>query len=163
MNTVTTNRPQLETIRNLPIGEVAQLPAEYLALLQEDATAALDASKKAKDSIEAAIVLRFSEPAQALRREAGKDTGTVRFEQDGVTIVADLPKRVDWDQALIADLVERIRAGGDDPGQYVEIAIKVPERKYTAWPDHIRRQFEPARTVRTGKPSISLHLGEHGQ
>lgn len=163
MNTVTTNRPQLETIRNLLIGEVAQLPAEHLALLQEDATAALDASKKAKDWIEAAIVLRFSEPAQALRREAGKDTGTVRFEQDGVTIVADLPKRVDWDQALIADLVERIRAGGDDPGQYVEIAIKVPERKYTAWPDHIRRQFEPARTVRTGKPSISLHLGERGQ
>lgn len=163
MNTVTTNRPQLETIRNLPIGEVAQLPAEHLALLQEDATAALDASKKAKDWIEAAIVLRFSEPAQALRREAGKDTGTVRFEQDGVTILADLPKRVDWDQALIADLVERIRAGGDDPGQYVEIAIKVPERKYTAWPDHIRRQFEPARTVRTGKPSISLHLGERGQ
>ncbi len=163
MNTVITNRPQLETIRNLPIGEVAQLPAEHLALLQEDATAVLDASKKAKDWIEAAIVLRFSEPAQALRREAGKDTGTVRFEQDGVTIVADLPKRVDWDQALIADLIERIRAGGDDPGQYVEIAIKVPERKYTAWPDHIRRQFEPARTVRTGKPSISLHLGEHGQ
>ena len=163
MNTVTTNRPQLEAIRNLPIGEIAQLPAEYLALLQEDATAALDASKKAKDWIEAAIVLRFSEPAQALRREAGKDTGTVRFEQDGVTIVADLPKRVDWDQALIADLVERIRAAGDDPNQYVDVAIKVPERKYTAWPDHIRRQFEPARTVKTGKPSISLHLGERAQ
>lgn len=163
MNTVTTNRPQLTTIRSLPIGEIAQLPAEHLALLQEDATAALDASKKAKDWIEAAIVLRFSERAQALRREVGKDTGTVRFEQDGVTVVADLPKRVDWDQALIAAVVERIRAGGDDPDQYVEIAIKVPERKYTAWPDHIRRQFEPARTVRTGKPSISLHLGEHGQ
>jgi hypothetical protein len=163
VNTVTTNRPQLETIRNLPIGEIAQLPAEHLALLQEDAAAALDSSKKAKDWIEAAIALRFSEQAQAVRREAGKDTGTVRFDCDGVTVVADLPKRVDWDQALIADLVERIRAGGDDPGQYVEIAIKVPERKYTAWPDHIRRQFEPARTVRTGKPSISLHLGEHGQ
>jgi len=107
--------------------------------------------------------LRFANRAQALRREAGKDTGTVRFDCDGVTVVAELPKRVDWDQALIAGVVERIRAGGDDPGQYVEIAIKVPERKYTAWPDHIRRQFEPARTVRTGKPSISLHLGEHGQ
>ena len=163
MNTVTTNRPQLDTIRNLPIGEIAQLPAEHLALLQEDATGALDASKKTKDWIDGAIALRFADRAQALRREAGKDTGTVRFESDGVTVVADLPKRVDWDQALIAGVVERIRAGGDDPDQYVEIAIKVPERKYTAWPDHIRRQFEPARTVRTGKPSISLHLGEYGQ
>ena len=163
MSNNTTNRPRLDDIGIMPIGEIAQLPAEHLALLQEDASAALDATKKAKDWIDGAIVLRFADHVQALRREAGKDTGTVRFEQDGVTVVADLPKKVDWDQSLIAAVVERIRAGGDDPGQYVEIAIKVPERKYTAWPEHIRRQFEPARTVRTGKPSISLHLGERAQ
>lgn len=155
-----TNRPRLEAIRNLPIGEIAQLPTEHLALLQEDAAAAFDASKQLKEWVDSAIALRFADQAQALRREAGKDTGTVRFEQDGVTVVADLPKKVDWDQSLIAAVVERIRNSGDDPDQYVEIAIKVPERKYTAWPDHIRRQFEPARTVKTGKPSISLQLGE---
>ena len=154
------NRPPLDSIRTLPIGEVAALPAEHLALLQEDATAALDASKKAKDWIDGAIALRFGDQAQALRREAGKDTGTVRFEQDGVTVVVDLPKRVDWDQALIAGVVERIRAAGDDPTQYVDIAIKVPERKYTAWPESIRTAFAPARTVKTGKPSFRLSLGE---
>ena len=154
------NRPTLDSIRMLPIGEVAALPAEHLALLQEDAAAALDASKKAKDWIDGAIALRFADHVQALRREAGKDTGTVRFEQDGVTVVADLPKRVDWDQALIAGVVERIRAAGDDPTQYVDIAIKVPERKYTAWPESIRNAFAPARTVRTGKPSFVLTLKE---
>lgn len=158
MSTTTTNRPQLEAIRNLPIGEIAQLPAEHLALLQEDASAALDASKKAKDWIEGAITLRFADQAQALRREAGKDTGTVRFEQDGVTVVADLSKRVDWDQALIAAVVERIRTAGDDPTQYVDIAIKVPERKYTAWPESIRTAFAPARTVNTGKQTFRLSL-----
>ena len=158
-----TNRPRLEAIRNLPIGEIAQLPTEHLALLQEDAAAAFDASKQLKEWVDSAIALRFADQAQALRREAGKDTGTVRFDRDGVTVVADLPKKVDWDQTLIADVVERIRAAGDDPNQYVDVAIKVPERKYTAWPDHIRRQFEPARTVKTGKPSISLHLGERAQ
>ncbi|MCX7366316.1 MAG: hypothetical protein NTV97_31495 [Alphaproteobacteria bacterium] len=155
-----TNRPTLDSLRMLPIGEVAALPAEHLALLQEDATAALDASKKAKDWIDGAIALRFADQAQALRREAGKDTGAVRFEHDGVTVVADLPKRVDWDQALIAGVVERIRAAGDDPTQYVDIAIKVPERKYTAWPESIRTAFAPARTVRTGKPSFVLTLVE---
>jgi len=154
------NRPPLDSIRTLPIGEVAALPAEHLALLQEDAAAALDASKKVKDWIDGAIALRFADHVQALRREAGKDTGTVRFEQDGVTVVADLPKRVDWDQALIAAVVERIRAAGDDPVQYVDIAIKVPERKYTAWPESIRTAFAPARTVKTGKPSFRLSLGE---
>ena len=129
-------------------------------MLQEDASAALDASKKAKDWIDGAIALRFADHVQALRREAGKDTGPVRFEQDGVSVVADLPKRVDWDQALIAGVVERIRAAGDDPTQYVDIAIKVPERKYTAWPENIRTAFAPARTVRTGKPSFVLTLKE---
>jgi hypothetical protein len=154
------NRPTLDSIRMLPIGDIAGLPAEHLALLQEDAAAALDASKKAKDWIDGAIALRFADHVQALRREAGKDTGTVRFEQDGVTVVADLPKRVDWDQALIAGVVERIRAAGDDPTQYVDIAIKVPERKYTAWPESIRTAFAPARTVKTGKPSFVLTLTE---
>ncbi len=161
MSNNTTNRPRLDDIGIMPIGEIAQLPAEHLALLQEDASAALDATKKAKDWIDGAIVLRFADHVQALRREAGKDTGTVRFEQDGVTVVADLPKRVDWDQALITGVVERIRAAGDDPTQYVDIAIKVPERKYTAWPENIRTAFAPARTVKTGKPSFVLTLKEH--
>ena len=74
--------------------------------------------------------------------------------------MADLPKRVDWDQALITGVVERIRAAGDDPTQYVDIAIKVPERKYIAWPENIRTAFAPARTVRTGKPSFVLTLAK---
>jgi hypothetical protein len=158
-----TNRPRLDSIRTLPIGEVAQFPAEHLALLQEDAAAALEATKKAKDWIDGAISLRFADHVQALRREAGKDTGTVRFEQDCVTVVADLPKRVDWDQALIAGVVERIRAAGDDPNQYVDITIKVPERKYTAWPENIRTAFAPARTVRMGKQSITLSFMENAR
>ncbi len=155
-----TNRPRLDSISTLPIGEVAALPAEYLALLQQEAGAALKTAKTVVDWIDGAIALRFADHVQALRREAGKDTGTVRFEQDGVTVVADLPKRVDWDQSLIAGVVERIRAAGDDPTQYVDIAIKVPERKYTAWPESIRTAFAPARTVKTGKPSFVLTPGE---
>ena len=155
-----TNRPTLDSIRTLPIGEVAALPAEHLALLQEDAAAALKTAKTIVDWIDGAIALRFADHAQALRRETGKDTGTVRFEQDGVTVVAGLPKKVDWDQALIAGVDERIRAAGDDPTQYVDIAIKVPERKYTSWPESIRTAFAPARTVKTGKPSFRLSLDE---
>jgi hypothetical protein len=160
---IETNRPHLEDVGHMPIGEIAVLPVDHLALLQEDAAAALEASRQLKEWIDAAIVLRFSDRAQVLRCEAGKDTGTVRFEQDGVTVVADLPKKVDWDQRLVADVVERIRASGEDPGEYVDITIKVPERKYTAWPANIRAAFAPARTVKTGKPSITLSLREAGK
>lgn len=153
-----TNRPTLEHIRTLPIGEIAALPAEHLAILQQDASASLKSAKTMAEWLDGAIAMRFADRAQTLRLESGKDTGTVRFEDDGVSVDAYLPKRVDWDQTQLAALVERIRADGDDPSQYVDIAFKVPERKYSAWPNHIRTKFEPARTVKTGKPSITLSL-----
>jgi hypothetical protein len=148
----------LEAIRNIPVDEIAEIPAEHLALLQEDAGGALEAAKRMKDRLDDAIALRFANHADAERRAAGKDTGTVRFDRDGVTVVADLPKKVDWDQTLITGVVERIRAAGDDPRQYVDIAIKVPERKYAAWPENIRSAFAPARTVKTGKQTFRLSI-----
>lgn len=153
-----TNRPQLDEIRKMPVGEIVKLPAEHLALLQDDATAALEAAKRLKDWLEGAIALRYAERASGLRRAESKDTGTIRFNDENVCIVADLPKKVDWDQALIADVVARIRAAGDDPSEYVDISFKVPERKFTAWPEAIRAAFAPARTVQTGKPTFRLIL-----
>jgi hypothetical protein len=152
------NRPLLADICELPIGEIAALPADQLALLQEDATAALQSAKSLVDWLDAAIALRYADRAQALRREQTKDSGTVRFDDGDITVVADLPKKVDWDQAQLAAIVQRIRAGGEDPADYVETAFKVPERKYAAWPKPIRDAFAPARTVKTGKPSFELKL-----
>ena len=71
-------------------------------------------------------------------------------------MVADLPKRVDWDQGRLADMVARIEEAGDDPTEYVDLAFKVPERKYAAWPEAIRQGFEPARTVRPGTLKVEI-------
>ena len=152
------NHPTLDSIRRLPIGEITKLPADHLALLQEDARAAIEAVKRASDRIDGAIALRYEQRAIAARADQRKDTGTVRFADGDVTIVADLQKRVEWDQARLAAVVERIRTAGDDPTEYVEIIYKVAERAYTAWPGHIRDAFSAARTVRTGKPTFKLSL-----
>jgi len=63
---------------------------------------------------------------------------------------------VEWDQARLAALVEQIRAGGENPSEYVTIEFKVPERAYTAWPERIRQAFQSARTVRTGRQVFKL-------
>jgi len=160
INTLQTNRITLDVLRTMPIGEIATLPADQLSLLQEDAEAAFEVAKKLKEWIEGAISLRYGERAACLRAAQNKDAGTVRFDDGPVTIVADLPKRVEWDQTQLTALVERIRAAGENPSEYVEVAFKVPERKYAAWPAHIRAAFAPARTVKTGKPSFVLRLRE---
>ena len=152
------NRPSLDAARRLPVSAILTLPAEHLALLQEDARAALDAANRMRDWIEGAIALRYEQRAVGARAVAGKDTGTVRFQDGTVEVVVDLPKRVDWDQPRLASLAEQIRTGGEDPGQYVEVSFKVSERAYTAWPERIRAAFEPARTVRTGRATYRLAI-----
>jgi hypothetical protein len=156
--TVLINRPTLADIRHMPIGQVLELPPEHLALLQADARDALDAAKRLLDWIEGAIALRYQQRAVAARAAAGKDTGTVRFQDGEVEIVADLPKKVEWDQARLATLAEQMRAGGEDPADYLEVSFKVAERAYGAWPERIRQAFAPARTVRTGKPTYRLAI-----
>lgn len=157
-----TNRPTIATVRHMPVAEVITLPAEHLALLQEEARSTLEMAKRAVDWIEGAISLRYEQRAIAARGAAGKDTGTVHFEDGAVSITADLPKRVDWDQRQLAGLVERIRAGGENPGDYVEVSFKVAERAYAAWPERIRTVFEPARTVRPGRQTFKLTLNPEG-
>ena len=111
------NRPQLGDIRTMPIGEIAALPAAVLALLQEEAEEAAKAARSLADWLNGAIALRYGDRAAAARRAEGKDTGTVRFDDDEVTVIADLPKKVEWDQAELATLVAAIRAEDGDPGR----------------------------------------------
>ena len=158
MNAIPANRPNLDAARRMPVAELLALPAEHLALLQEDARATLDAANRMRDWIEGTVALRYEQRAVSARVAAGKDTGTVRFQDGTVEVIVDLPKRVDWDQPRLASLADQIRAGGEDPSQYVEVSFKVSERAYTAWPDRIRAAFEPARTVRSGKPSYRLTI-----
>ena len=150
------NHITLDALRQMPIGDIVTMPSEVLAVLQEDADAALKSAKSMKDWLDGAIAQKFGDRAREARAAIAKDTGIVRFTDGAITIVADLPKKVDWDQAKLAALVETIRGSGEDPGQYIEISFSVSERAYGAWPDAIRRAFEPARTLRTGKPTFRL-------
>jgi uncharacterized Zn ribbon protein len=144
----------------MQIGEIAALPAPMLALLQNEAEEAAKAARGLADWLNGAIALRYGDRAAAARRAEGKDTGTVRLEDGEVTVIADLPKKVEWDQAELATLVTAIRAEDGDPAEYVDTVFRVPERKYAAWPRHIRAAFERARTVSSGRPSFRLALRE---
>lgn len=157
------NTPCLDEIVQMPIGEVAALPTDVLASLAQDADTAARSAKSAKDWLDGVIARKFADRAAEQRRTEGKDTGSARFHDGDVTVVADLPKRVDWDQPMLADLVERIKSDGEDPREYVDISFKVSERKYAAWPNHIKSVFQDARTVRTGKETFKLIVREDGQ
>lgn len=154
------NHITLADIRRMAVGQIAALPADQLALLKGAADEQLTQAKSLSDWLDGAISLKYADRAAECRHEAAKDTGTIRFEDDGVTVIAELPKRIDWDQALLAQIAENIAAAGEDPKEFIETKLSVSERKYGALPESWRKGFEPARTVRTGKPKFRLVLNE---
>ncbi|MDA8252398.1 MAG: hypothetical protein M0Z28_24970 [Rhodospirillales bacterium] len=143
-----------------PAGELAALQSDALFQLKIDATDLLSAAKAIVEHIDRALELKYADRAQALRLAAGKDTGVVHFDDGHVRITADLAKRVEWDQQRLADIVRRIADSGDDPTEYVDVAYRVSETKFNAWPESLKSAFAPARTLKTGKPGFRLALLE---
>ena len=147
-----------EQVLATPAGTLAQQPAELLFSIKNAAADLLASGKALSDHIDQAIDFKWSERARNLRHDAGKDTGVVHFDDGNVRVTADLPKKVDWDQARLAEITRRISDSGDDAKQYVEISYRVSETKFNAWPETLKSAFEAARTVKSGKPSYRLAL-----
>ena len=146
----------LNQLREWPPGKVASLPIEVLAALADSLAEMKTFVADAEARLNAGLDVRFGDRARQLRAADGKDGGRVRLGDGLFVIVADVPKRIDWDQDKLAAIVGRIRQAGDDPTEYVRTTYEVSERAYTAWPSTIRRLFEPARTVRLGKPRYAI-------
>lgn len=141
-----------------PAGELAELSSESLFKLKNDAADLLAAAKAIVEHVDRALDLRYAQRAHQLRLAAGKDTGVVHFDDGQVRITADLPKKVEWDQAKLNDITRRIAANGEDPTEYVEISYRISETKFNAWPETLKCAFAPARTLKTGKPGFRLAL-----
>ena len=93
---------------------------------------------------------------QELQRRFQERTGTVRFAQGAFTVVAELPKRVDYNQAKLRAAVEELRLRGEDPNDYVAFEISVPESNWHGFTPGIRELFQDARTVKSGRQSFKL-------
>ena len=152
------NRPIPEQILSTPVGDLALQSSELLYQFKNDAADLLALAKATVDHLDRALDLKYAKRAHELRLAAGKDTGVVHFDDGQVQVTADLPKKVEWDQKKLADLVRRMTANGDNPAEYVEISYRVSETKFNAWPETLKSAFAPARTLKTGKPGFRLAL-----
>src|SRR5512147_846939 len=128
MPTTMPNRVIIDDIPTIPIDEIAALPTDQLALLMEEAAEALERARRIKDGLDGALDLKYGARASAARSASGKAAGTVRFQDGDFVVIADLPKRVRWDQQRLDEAVEIIRRHwDDDPGQYVRTELRGSE------------------------------------
>lgn len=147
-----------DQVLSTPIGDLAAKSSEVLFQLRNESADLLAAAKAIADHVDRALDLKYADQARSVRLATGKDTGVVHFDDGRVRITADLPKKIDWDQQRLADIVRRIAANGDDPAEYVEISYRVSEAKFSAWPESLKSAFAPARTLKTGKAGFRLAL-----
>jgi hypothetical protein len=154
------NIPSVDDMLNMPVTELALMPPNLLAAVQAEIDVAMDRMKAVTERFALALEVRYAARASECRGHEGKDTGTIRFEDDGVTVIAYLPKRIDWDQGKLAEIAANIASAGEDPSDFIDTKLTVSERKFGALPESWRKGFEPARTVRSGKPKFRLVLNE---
>ena len=136
--------------------DLAALPAEQLREIHFNLAQLVEWVKKAQAKTHNAMKRRYAEQERAARSEAGKDFGTVHFQDGPILVTVDTPKRVAWDQKQLAEMAKRIAASGDRIEDYLDVEFSVPESRFTNWPTALREQFAAARTVKPGKASYDL-------
>lgn len=146
----------LEEVGNFMMAELEVMPLAELNELMQRVSSTEESARQYKQFLQAVMHHRFGIKANQLRQDAGKTTGVVRFEDDGFFVISDLPKRPEYDQRKLKEAVDALRRWGEDPEDYVGIEFKVSETKFGAWPPAVRDLFEPARTIKAGKPTYKL-------
>jgi hypothetical protein len=150
------NKVNLEDVPNIPVGTLSKLTAQELLSLQEQATQFLQRAKMLKDWLDNSISLKYREVAANIRQLDSKNSGTIHFTDGDYKITSVLPKKIEWDQERLKDVVIAIKQHGENPDEYVESSYRVSETKYTAWPEHIKNIFRPARLFKVGKESFVI-------
>jgi hypothetical protein len=117
---------------------------EALAKLKELREQKAELAKAEKQIVEQ-LALKYAD-------QLAGQYGTVYI--DGIKF--SVPKQVKWDQEKLAAMWEKISLTNEDPFEYMTVERHVPESRYKAWPEFIKEQFEPARTVTTGNVTIKL-------
>lgn len=154
---MSSNRVSLAQFERMPGSDAIKLTTEDLSMLLEDYTELRARTEMLGIKLQDTMAARYGDTAQQLRQASGDGhSGRVRWVDGEYAIVSDAPKKVAYDQALLAKAVEQIRAQGEDPAEYVEVRYVVQENKWKAWPSKIQQIFLPARTVSTGKHSYSI-------
>lgn len=128
--------------------DLAALPVEKLEMLSALLSMEDEALKRRKERLHKALVSRFGQ---------GLQPGTHWTDASGRKVKIEVPKQVEWDQGGLQSVAEHIkRKMGEDPREYIEFKLFVPENRYRAWPEAIKSLFEPSRTVSAGKPRFTF-------
>ena len=150
-------------VAEMSVAQIVALPADQLQEAHVNLLTLQTAIKGVLDRFTAALDQRYAEQAIAARQANGRDFGVCHLTDGPLRITVDVPKRVQWDQAQLAEIAQRIAAAGDKVSDYIDTDYSVSESRFNAWPSTLKETFTKARTVKPGKASYRLALVQETQ
>lgn len=150
-------------VAEMSVAQIAALPADQLQEAHVNLLTLQTAIKAVLDRFAVALDQRYAEQAIAARQANGRDFGVCHLTDGALRITVDVPKRVQWDQAQLAEIAQRIAAAGDKVSDYIDTDYSVSESRFNAWPSTLKETFSKARTVKPGKASYRLALVQETQ
>lgn len=143
-----------QILDTMPPAEASQLPAEILLKLQNEVEREGDIAKSHARMLGVVFAMRYSGPEQQQRSVQAKPTGRVRLEDDGIMVVANAIKKVEWNREILSEALGRMLP--DVAQRYGKWSVVVEERLFNEAPAVIKAAFEPARTVSVSKSTYRL-------
>jgi hypothetical protein len=107
---------------------------------------------KQKKRIVETFVARKHDELEALLAAKDEPYGTVHVGNFEVAY----GKKVSYDQEKLAVIAKEIADAGEKVSDYIKIEYDISESKFKAWPEPIKAQFIPARTVARGNPTVKV-------
>jgi hypothetical protein len=153
------NMKNLSVIETSSAKEISQLEVYDLMDLSDQVAKLTSHAKEMKEKLEDGLNLKFSEAVKNNLRSENKDTGTTRFFDGAFQIIAEVPKKVTWDQEKMEELIKRIP--DERRKAMVKITYAIEERKYAELPHEYQELFREARMITPGKIRYQINLGEN--
>lgn len=151
-----------QELNELSVMQLVNLTTHQLHEIDLHLQQLIDWSKKTRLKLDTALEQRYGERARKILLDSGRDTGTTHWIDEDVRIQFELPKRVNWDQKKLSEMAQRITHSGERVEDYIDIELSVSETRFNHWPESLKAQFAPARTVKTGRAKFTLTLIDEG-
>jgi RNA polymerase sigma factor (sigma-70 family) len=149
----------LSVLETLTAKEISSLEVHDLMDLSDQVAKLTSHAKELKEKLEDGLNLKFSEAVKNNLRSENKDTGTTRFFDGAFQVVAEVSKKVTWDQEKMEELIKRVP--DERIKSIVKITYAIEERKYAELPREYQELFREARTITPGKTRYQINIGEN--
>lgn len=131
---------------DLSIVQISRLSKDQLAHFSYSIAEISIWAQHMRKRINMALELRYDAQIEQASNQLSGSPSQFRIDDGDLQIDVSQSKSVDWDQAILSQIAERMTAAGDRVQDFMQVEYSVAETDYAKWHPLLRAAFLPART-----------------